>query len=46
MAVAESIVDHHKPPHWQPYTSSIEERCWSVWRIKAGVKAAIRTITK
>ena len=46
MADAESIVDPHIPHHPLPYSLPIEERFWSVWRIEAGVKAAIRTITK
>jgi hypothetical protein len=46
MAVAESIVDPHTPAHPHIYSLPIEERFWSVWRIEAGVKAAIRTITK
>jgi hypothetical protein len=37
-------VDSHSLPHRRPYSIPIEERFWSVWRIEAGVKAAIRTI--
>ena len=44
MTIAESIVDPHSPLHRLPYSLLIEQRFWSVWRIEAGVKAAITTI--
>ena len=37
-------MDPHSPHHRRSYTLPIEERMWSVWRIEAGVKAAITTI--
>jgi len=44
MTIAESIVDSHTPSHRRPYSLPIEQRFWSVWRIEAGVNAAITTI--
>ena len=46
MVVAESIVDPHTQACPRIYSLPIEQQFWSVWRIEAGVKAAIRTITK